>query len=50
MNGFVIAIWTVAFLVSAVDIFASSKIFDEEWEERKLKSILHKKTKKQKWE
>lgn len=39
-------IWTTAFLVSAVDIFASFKIFGEEWEERKVKSLLEKKTKK----
>jgi hypothetical protein len=50
INGFVMAIWTTAFLVSAVDLFATYKIFGEEWEERKMKSILDKKTKKQKWE
>ena len=50
INGFVMAIWTIAFLVSAVDLFASYKIFGEEWEERKMKSILDKKIKKQKWE
>lgn len=42
INGFVMAIWTTAFLVSIVDLFASAKIFGEEWEERKLKSILEK--------
>ena len=50
INGFVMLIWTVFFLVSAIDIFASFKIFGEEWEERKVKSILEKKVKKQKWE
>lgn len=50
INGFVMCIWTTAFLVSAVDIFASFKIFGEEWEERKVKSLLEKKTKTQKWE
>ncbi|CAA9202628.1 hypothetical protein FLA105534_04176 [Flavobacterium bizetiae] len=43
-------IWTTAFLVSAVDLFDSFKIFGEEWEERKVKSILEKKEKTQKWE
>lgn len=50
LNCFVMIIWTTAFLVSAVDLFASYKIFGEEWEERKMKSILEKKVKKQKWE
>ncbi|WP_291286768.1 2TM domain-containing protein [Flavobacterium sp.] len=50
LNGLVMCIWTTAFLVSAIDIFASFKIFGEEWEERKMKSILEKKEKKQKWE
>ncbi|KQB39315.1 hypothetical protein RC62_996 [Flavobacterium aquidurense] len=43
-------IWTSVFLASAIDLFASYKIFGEEWEERKMKSILDKKEKKQKWE
>jgi len=50
INLFVMVVWTVFFLVSAIDIFASFRIFGEEWEERKVKSILEKKTKKQKWE
>lgn len=50
INCFVMIIWTTAFLVSAVDLFASFKIFGEEWEERKVKSILEKKEKTQKWE
>ncbi|MDA6068457.1 2TM domain-containing protein [Flavobacterium sp. AC] len=50
INLFVMIVWTVFFLVSAIDIFVSFRIFGEEWEERKLKSILEKKIKKQKWE
>jgi len=50
INGFVMGIWTTVFLVSAIDLFATHKIFGDEWEERKVKSILEKKTKKQKWE
>ena len=50
INCFVMAVWTIAFLVLAVDIFASYKIFGEQWEERKVKSILEKKVKNQKWE
>lgn len=50
LNGLVMILWTTTFLVSVVDIFASFKIFGEEWEERKVKSILDKRNKKQKWE
>jgi ABC-type transport system involved in multi-copper enzyme maturation permease subunit len=50
LNGLVMCIWSIAFFISVVDIFASFKIFGEEWEERKVKSILEKKNKKQKWE
>lgn len=50
INGFVMCIWTTVFLVSAVEMFAYNKIFGEEWEKRKLKSLLEKKTEKQKWE
>jgi uncharacterized protein YacL len=50
INSVVMVIWTAVFLVSAIDLFASYKIFDEEWEERKMKDILEKKTKTQKWE
>ena len=42
-------IWTSIFLFAAIDLFTSLKIFGEKWEERKLKSILYKKYKTQKW-
>jgi hypothetical protein len=50
INLFVMGIWTVLFLISAIDAFVSFAIFGEEWEKRKLKSIMEKKIKKQKWE
>ncbi|OXA77717.1 2TM domain-containing protein [Flavobacterium aquidurense] len=50
LNSIVMIIWTSVFLVSAIDLFAYYKIFGEEWEERKMKSLLDKKTKTQKWE
>lgn len=50
LNSVVMIIWTSVFLVSAIDLFASFKIFDEKWEERKVKNLLDKKTKTQKWE
>lgn len=50
LNYVVMIIWTSVFLVSVIDLFASYKIFHEEWEERKLNEILNKRIKKQKWE
>lgn len=50
INSVVMIIWTSVFLFSAIDLFASYTIFNDEWKERKLKSILEKKTKTQKWE
>ena len=50
INFFVMCIWTTAFLISAIEIFATHKIFGDQWEERKIKSMIEKKTKKQKWE
>lgn len=50
LNSVVMIIWTSVFLVSAIDLFAYYKIFGEEWEERKVKKLLDKRTKTQKWE
>src|SRR4051812_14470241 len=50
LNYITMIIWTCVYLISAVDMFTSYKIFDKEWEERKLKNILDKREKKQKWE
>ncbi|MBZ4033297.1 2TM domain-containing protein [Flavobacterium sp. 17A] len=50
INWVVMIIWSAVILGSAIDLFASYKIFGQQWEERKLKSILEKKYKKQKWE
>lgn len=50
LNWVVMIIWSAVVAGSAIDLFASYKIFGHEWEERKLRSILEKKYKKQKWE
>ncbi|MDR7210407.1 2TM domain-containing protein [Flavobacterium piscis] len=50
LNWFVMCIWTTVFLVSAVELFTYNNIFGKEWEKRKLKDILEKKTTTQKWE
>ncbi len=50
LNWVVVIIWSAVIVGSAIDLFASYKIFGHEWEERKLRSILEKKYKKQKWE
>ncbi|GAA3750093.1 2TM domain-containing protein [Flavobacterium ginsengisoli] len=50
LNWVVVIICSAVVVGSAIDLFASYKIFGHEWEERKLRSILEKKYKKQKWE
>ncbi len=50
INWVIVIIWTAVIVGSAIDLFASYKIFGQEWEERKLRGILEKKYKKQKWE
>ncbi|RED23764.1 2TM domain-containing protein [Flavobacterium cutihirudinis] len=49
-NWVVVIIWTAVIIGSVIDLVASFMIFDEEWEERKMRDILEKKYKKQKWE
>lgn len=49
LNDVVMVIWSSVFVCSAIDLFVSFKILGNEWEERKLKSILEKRQKKQKW-
>lgn len=50
LNNIVMIIWTSVYISSAIDLFVSFKIFGKDWEERKLRSILEKKSRKQKWE
>lgn len=50
LNWVIMIIWSAVVAGSAIDLFASTKIFGQEWEQRKMKSILEKKYKKQKWE
>lgn len=50
LNDVVMIIWTAVYIGSAIDVFASFRIFGDEWEARKVKSILEKRKKQQKWE
>lgn len=50
LNSIIMIIWTCVYIISALDIVVSFKILGQEWEERKLKNILDKREKKQKWE
>ncbi|OIV43735.1 2TM domain-containing protein [Flavobacterium johnsoniae] len=50
INEVVMIIWSAVYIGSAIDMLVSFKIFGKEWEERKLRSILEKKNKTQKWE
>ncbi|SHH40496.1 2TM domain-containing protein [Flavobacterium defluvii] len=50
LNDVVIIIWSAVYVGSAIDMFVSFRIFGHDWEERKLRSLLEKKNKTQKWE
>ncbi|PBJ14465.1 2TM domain-containing protein [Flavobacterium sp. ACN6] len=50
LNNIVMILWSAVVIGSAIDVFTSFKIFDDEWEARKVKSILDKRNRKQKWE
>lgn len=50
LNDVVMIIWSAVYIGSAIDMFVSFKMFGQEWEEKKLRSILEKKNKTQKWE
>lgn len=50
LNWVIMIIWSAVIAGSAIDLFASYAIFGRQWEERKLRSLLEKKYKKQKWE
>ncbi|WP_343695093.1 2TM domain-containing protein [Flavobacterium sp.] len=50
LNDVVMIIWSAVYVGSAIDMFVSFRIFGHEWEERKLRSLLEKKNKTQKWE
>ncbi|TRX36870.1 2TM domain-containing protein [Flavobacterium sp. ZT3R18] len=49
INFFVLAIWSTVFFISAIDILITYQFFGENWEERTIKSIMEKESKKQIW-
>nr|WP_315156736.1 2TM domain-containing protein [uncultured Flavobacterium sp.] len=49
INFFVMAIWSTAFFISAVDILIVHHFFGKEWEEDKIKRIMKKESNKQIW-
>lgn len=50
INWFVMAIWSVAYVLQAVELLVSEVIFGKKWEARQLKEMMGQKTEKQKWE
>jgi hypothetical protein len=46
INFFVLAIWSTGFFISTIDILITYQFFGENWEERKVKSIMEKEFKK----
>ncbi|MFV8345322.1 2TM domain-containing protein [Flavobacterium sp. ZB4P13] len=49
INSYVMAIWSIAFFISAIDVLIAFQFFGKKWEERKIKSIMEKKSEKQIW-
>lgn len=49
LNCFVMSIWTFFIVIQAIDVFMREVIFGKKWEDRKVKSMLEKKTEKQIW-
>jgi hypothetical protein len=50
INGVVMSLWTAVYISCVIDMVVSFKFLGREWEERKLRSLLEKKNKVQKWE
>lgn len=49
INNFTMAIWTFIIAIDAIYIFVQEVIFGKNWENRKVKRLLEKKTEKQTW-
>ncbi|UQD57755.1 2TM domain-containing protein [Flavobacterium sp. K5-23] len=49
LSFMVMAIWSVAFFISAIDILITFQFFGKNWEERKIQRIMEKESKKQIW-
>jgi hypothetical protein len=49
INCFVMTIWSIVFFITAIDIVITFHFFGKNWEDRKIKSIMEKKTEKQIW-
>ncbi|PWA10868.1 hypothetical protein DB891_03310 [Flavobacterium laiguense] len=49
INFFALAIWSSIFFISAIDMLITYHFFGENWEERKIKRIMEKESKKQNW-
>ena len=50
INWFVMAIWTVAIGIQAMELLFTEVILGKKWEDIQVKSILEEESKKQRWE
>jgi hypothetical protein len=48
-NSSVMTIWSIAFFILAIDALITFRFFGKNWQERKIKSIMDKKSKTQIW-
>lgn len=49
VNSFAMAIWSIVFSITAIDILITFQFFGKKWEERKIKTIMEKRIKTQIW-
>lgn len=49
INTFIMAIWTIIFLISAIELVVINKVFGKKWENQKIRKMIEKKSKKIIW-
>lgn len=49
-NWFIMSIWTAIIVFQMIELFFAEIIFGKRWENKKIKEIMTKETKKQTWE
>jgi len=50
INWFVMAIWTVAICIQALELLLGELLFGKKWEARKMKQFMREQSQKQTWE
>jgi hypothetical protein len=48
-NSFAMAIWSIVYCITAIDMLITFRFFGKKWEERKIENIMNKSIKTQIW-